>query len=266
MNKTERALHEMNELDTLAKRNQWMNRLHPLVKFMITVIYLFFVVSFDKYDFLNLLGMFLYPFILFQFADLSIRQTLRYIRLPMIFVLFLSILNPFLETAPYFQYLHITISYGMVSMAVLICKGLFSLLAVYLLMTSTPVEDVCYSLSILHVPSVLILILLLIYRYMSVLTEEVSRTINAYMLRAPLQKGIHWKYWGSLVGQILLRSIDRAEEVYQSMCLRGFQGNFSGKDIPKMTKKDILYFLSWSFMLSLFRFFPVFSALGSLFT
>lgn len=63
-----------------------------------------------------------------------------------------------------------------------------------------------------------------VYRYISVLLAETQRVVQAYELRAPGQKGIHFKVWGSLMGQMLLRSMDRAEVIYESMCLRGFVG------------------------------------------
>ena len=55
---------------------------------------------------------------------------------------------------------------------------------------------------------------------------------QAYSLRAPGQKGIHISAWGSFLGQLLLRSMDRAQELYSSMELRGFRGEFFYSDIP----------------------------------
>ena len=40
------------------------------------------------------------------------------------------------------------------------------------------------------------------------------------------QKGIHISVWGSFLGQLLLRSMDRAQALYESMELRGFCGEF----------------------------------------
>ena len=49
---------------------------------------------------------------------------------------------------------------------------------------------------------------------------------EAYQLRAPGQKGLHISAWGSFLGQLLLRSMDRAEALYESMELRGFSGDY----------------------------------------
>ena len=49
---------------------------------------------------------------------------------------------------------------------------------------------------------------------------------DAYRLRAPGQKGVHISAWGSFLGQLLLRSMDRATALYESMELRGYHGEF----------------------------------------
>jgi cobalt/nickel transport system permease protein len=49
---------------------------------------------------------------------------------------------------------------------------------------------------------------------------------EAYHLRAPGQKGIQVSAWGSFLGQLLLRSMDRAQELYAAMLLRGYDGEF----------------------------------------
>ena len=59
--------------------------------------------------------------------------------------------------------------------------------------------------------------------------QEGISIATAYELRAPGQKGIQFRAWGSLLGQLLLHSIDRAQLVYESMQLRGFAGSFSAR-------------------------------------
>lgn len=82
---------------------------------------------------------------------------------------------------------------------------------------------------------------LLTCRYVSVLMEQVSIMLDAYALRAPGQKGIHISAWGSFLGQLILRSMDKARELYQSMLLRGFDGSFSHLEIPRLRRKDWLF-------------------------
>ena len=76
-------------------------------------------------------------------------------------------------------------------------------------------------------------LLLRTYRYIGVMMEEVAVMSEAYSLRAPGQKGIHISAWGSFLGQLLLRSMDRAEALYHSMRLRGFRGEYYYAEVPK---------------------------------
>lgn len=69
--------------------------------------------------------------------------------------------------------------------------------------------------------------------------------MQAYSLRAPRQKGIHFKAWGSFVGQLLLRSMDRAGVVYESMTLRGYQGEFCYAVKGGCGWKDYVYLAGW---------------------
>ena len=64
-------------------------------------------------------------------------------------------------------------------------------------------------------PRVLVTTILLTYRYIVLLLQEGNRISTAYALRAPGEKGIHFRAWGSLLGQLLLRSVDRAQLVYE---------------------------------------------------
>ncbi len=68
--------------------------------------------------------------------------------------------------------------------------------------------------------------------------------MTAYKLRAPSQNGINYKAWGTLVGQWLLRSMDKAERVYESMLLRGFTGDFRIRK-KKVRLADIFYPVIW---------------------
>ena len=80
-------------------------------------------------------------------------------------------------------------------MATLMLKGVFAVLASYLLILTTSMESICYALRLLHVPKIMVTMVLLIYRYVIVLLKEAERISQAYSLRAPAQKGIHYRAW-----------------------------------------------------------------------
>ena len=88
---------------------------------------------------------------------------------------------------------------------------------------------------------------------MIVLLKEAERIMLAYEMRAPGQKGVHWKAWGSLAGQLLLRSIDRAQIVYESMMLRGYDGTFRLIRKKENTAQSLVYGIGWILIFLLYR-------------
>lgn len=80
---------------------------------------------------------------------------------------------------------------------------------------------------LIKIPSVIVTQVMLTYRYVTLLLSEAGRITQAYALRAPNQKGINIKNWGSLLGHLLLRTIDRADEIYNGHASAWLQWRFS---------------------------------------
>ena len=130
-------------------------------------------------------------------------------------------------------------------MITLMIKGVLCLMASFLLIATTTIEEICYGFRQLHVPKILTSLMLLTYRYVSLLLEEVDIMTTAYHLRAPGQKGIHYKAWGSFLGELLIRTMDRATTIYESMELRGYHGEFYYVTKEYPVKKSIIYSVIW---------------------
>jgi len=265
MSKVSDAWAELREMDELSARTSPVHRLHPLTKLLVTLAYLFTVVSFPKYSFSALAVMLLYPILLFQLGGIPVRLCFHKLRVMLVLVCAVGILNPFFDRAPVLVLGGLTVTGGVVSMATLILKGIFALMAAFLLIATTPIDRLCAALRQLHVPAILVTLLLLTYRYVSVMLREVSIMTDAYALRAPGQKGIHISAWGSFLGQLLLRSMDRAAELYQSMELRGFHGEFHYAETTGHRVVDWCYASGWTAFFLLARLVDLPRLLGNLF-
>lgn len=265
MDKLSQAQSELREMDALAAEDSPIHRLHPLCKLLVTVAYIATVVSFPKYDFTGLVVMVLYPVFLFQAALIPVGTCFYKLRVVLPLVCAVGLVNPFLDKMPLLQFGNLTVTGGMVSMVTLMLKGIFSLMASFLLIATTPIDSLCAALRRLHVPSLLTTLLLLTYRYIGVMLEEVAIMTEGYKLRAPGQKGIHISAWGSFLGQLLLRSMDRAQELFDSMQLRGFRGEFFYANVPPCKFSGILYTIACVGLFLLARLIPITSALGNLF-
>lgn len=222
-----------------------LHSFHPLIKLIITITFIGFVVSVHRYDVKSLLLLSIYPCILFALGQLSWSAAWKRLKYVLPFVACVGILNPFFDTQN-ITVLGYTVRAGLLSFATLFIKGILTILATYALIASTSIEKICYALSVIHIPRIIITQVLLTYRYLHLLLEEANRIIQAYELRAPSASGIAISEWGSLVGKFLLRSVDRAEQVYNSMLLRGFAGDFShcGHRV-QLNGKDMFFCASW---------------------
>ena len=243
MNKITRALTEINELNTLAQQQSPLHILHPLAKLLITISYIALLMSFGKYELVALVCMGLYPWWGFRVSGLSWKKCFWRLRILLPLICLVGLANPFFDKHV-FTIGGWQLKAGYISFFTLMLKGLWALLASYLLIATTTIEQICYALRLLHMPKLLVTQFLLTYRYLTLLLEQADTMAQAYALRAPKQKGVHFKVWGSLAGQLLLRSIDRANNLYDSMLLRGYQGEYYyGGPLPSWGRRDWLYLL-----------------------
>lgn len=265
MGKLGGAIHEIHNLENLAERDTFLCRLHPLSKVLVTIWYLILTMSFGKYDILSLAGMSLYPIVLMILGDISFARAFRRLWPVLLMVCLIGAANPIFDREPFGMIGQFTVTAGWMSMMTLFLKTGFAVFASYILIATTSVEQICYALRRIHVPQILVTVILLIYRYLVLLLKEADRITQAYHLRAPGERGIKKRAWGSLVGQMLLRSMDRAQTVYESMTLRGFHGEFflQGSFMPGW--QSVLYGLGWGAVLTVFRVVPVFQVVGRLF-
>jgi cobalt/nickel transport system permease protein len=138
-------------------------------------------------------------------------------------------------------------------------------MASYRLMATTGIDQLCAALRKMHFPRMLVTLLLLTYRYVGVMTKERAVMTDAYQLRAPGQKGIHISAWGSFQGQLLLRSMDRAQELYSSMLLRGYHEHFHYADVSPFHWTDLLYIAGSAAVFFFFRYFNTARLIGTFF-
>lgn len=264
MNQAENAAYELRAMDDLAAMDSPMHRLHPLGKLLMTLVYILTVVSFHKYDFSGLMVMLLFPVLGYQLSFIPVSTCFRKLRVVLPLVCAVGLANPFFDRALLLRLGGVGISGGVVSMVTLMMKGVFSLMASFLLVATTGMDGICMALRKLHVPKILTTLLLLTYRYIGVLLDEVGIMTQSYHLRAPGQKGIHYTAWGSFLGQLLLRTMDRAQNLYDAMLLRGFRGEFPYASERGWKMKDFGIAAVVIALMLLCRAFPVASMLGGL--
>ncbi len=257
------ALYNLRLLDDLAAGSTWIHFLNPIIKVLVTVIYLITIMSFDRYEIVALVPFLFYPFLILIWAELPAKPILRRIALVQPLIIGIGIIHPLVDSH---QIVVGTVEFsrGWVTFLSLFLKSCLTVSAAILLIATTGIDNLAAALRKLGVPKIFVIQLLLTYRYIAVLAEEASRMQRAYQLRAPQQKGIARPVWGSFAGQLLLRTFDRAYRVYQAMNLRGFAGEYYSGEVGSVSHRDIIYLATWSLFFIIARMYNLPLLWGSL--
>lgn len=259
-------LNTLYSLEQLAGGRTFFHRLHPRVKLAVTAIFLICVVSFDRYALGRLLPYFFYPVLLTSLAGIPGRMLGSRTLIALPFCLFAGLSNLFLDRTVLFTLGSFPLTAGLVSLGVIVVRTLLCVSAVLLLVALTPFVTLTDELRRLHVPELLVTLLEMVYRYIGVLVEEATNMLTAFRLRS---NGAQWpspKELGAFLGQLLLRSTDRAERVYHAMLCRlyGQRDHFVHKNSRPFTAADWYYLICAGGACLCFRFMNIPLLLGGM--
>jgi len=105
-----------------------------------------------------------------------------------------------------------------------IIKSNLCILTMLLLTWMTPFQEILNELRRLRLPSVMVNTLALMYRYLPVLADETRRMQRARTSRTfSRQRRLAWHNISTIIGQLFIRSTERAERIYLAMCARGWK-------------------------------------------
>ena len=260
-----KSIYGMNNLDEIGRGDTIIHKINPLVKMIVTIIYLVVVLSFHKYSVSQLIPYVFYPVIIIVLGEIPPLMVLKRILYVMPFIIILGISNPIFDKTGWFMINGIIISKGWLSFFSLVIKCILTVTAGIIFIGTTKVEDIALALRKIYIPKIMVTQIILTYRYISVLGEEVDRIKKAYSLRSPLKPKISIKDLGSILGQMLLRSFDRANRIYDAMLLRGFHGEYDFGTYNRLDLKSFLYFIGWIALFFILRFLNLSQVIGNIF-
>lgn len=249
-----KQIHSLYALEELAQQKTVIHCLHPMVKGMGTLIYLGFILSFDRYSFVALSPYIFYPVLMMSLAEVPVHQMLRRVLLVLPFVLFAGLSNLILENQHVVTLWQFAITQGMLSFTTLIFKTVLSVLALFILMATTPFEELIQLLRGFKTPPIILGLMEMTYRYLGTLMVETQNVVTAYKLRSGGLKAVEMGHMGSLIGQLLIKSLDRAERVYAAMKCRGYGLPVGQTESRRLTFKDGLFLGCVAISCLLFRF------------
>ncbi len=265
MAKIETAFLDLGALDDLAARQTPLHRLDPRAKLVTTMVFILAVVSFGKYEIAALLPFFLFPLALLVAGGLPAGFLLKKLLLVAPFAVLVGIFNPLLDRQALLTLGPLTVSGGWVSFASILLRFLLTVSAALILIASTGFTAVCMALEKLGAPRAFALQLLFLYRYLFVLIDEGARLVRARGLRSFGGRGAGITVLGSLLGQLLLRTLERAQRIHRAMLCRGFDGEIRLLRPLRIGRPEIAFTLGWSALFVALRLYNLPQRLGTFF-
>lgn len=191
-------------------------------------------------------GMFI--FLLAFLSKIPIMLVLRrsfsvipFILIMSIFIIFIKPGEPVREFSVGLGKLSIT-NEGLAMFLNIAAKAYLCGLCMLLLILSTNFLNLLKALEKLHVPSILIMIISFMYRYLFVLEDELMRMKRAKDSRTVAgSRWFHTRALANMLGVLFVRAYERAENVYLAMCARGFDGQIRTIYDYKLGIKDLCF-------------------------
>jgi len=264
MSLIEQSIHDVRNLDLLARGKHWIFQLDPRTKLLTTLLFIMAVVSVDKYAIAQLLPYLVYPVTLIALGSLPARYFLRKIFLVAPFAVLIGLFNPFLDRTIILQLGPLGISGGWISFTSLLIRFALTVGTALILIALTSFNGICLALEKFRVPQVFVNQLLFLYRYLFVLGDEAVRMNRAREMRTLGGRGPGVKTFSSMIGNLLLKATDRAERIHLAMRCRGFDGTIRIMTESRMGFPDFLFLFGWSTFFLLFRLYNIPELVGSL--
>jgi len=242
---------EIGRMDELGRMNTSMHRLDARAKAITTLVFIVAVMSFPRYEVSALMPFFLYPFALISLGRLPPGYIFRKIMLAAPFALVIGIFNPFFDRQPVAVAGPFILSGGWLSFASIMIRFALTVGAALVLVACTGMYRLCAGLERMGLPRVFVVQLLFLYRYLFVVADDGSRMMRSLELRSAGPQCLRLRIYGSLMGHLLLRSMDRADRVYRAMVARGFEGEI------RVMRRTFWRWTDWAFMAGWMLFFAV---------
>jgi len=215
---------EIGKMDDLGRMDTPVHRLDARVKAVVTFAFIVIVMTFPPHELSALTPFLLYPVFLISAGEIPLCYLLRKILVAAPFALVIGMINPLLDHQPVAAIGSWVITGGWLSFASIMFRFVLTVGAALALIACTGMLRLGAGLEQLGVPKVFVVQLLFLYRYLFVVADEGAKMVRGVEVRSSGSRALGFRLYGSLIGHLLLRSMDRAEHIYRAMVARGFDG------------------------------------------
>lgn len=235
-------------IDKFAYQDSPVHRLDSRVKFLVVLVFTAVVISLPRTSVSILFCFAVGPFAILVLGKVPLRFAFKHILLVSPFILVLALTFPFYDRTPVtvaFGPLVWDTTLGWMRCFTILGKFVVTVLALIALVSTTRFSDLLAGLQRLGVPSLLVIQLGFLYRYIFVLIDSAHHILRARAARAIGKPGFNTelKVAGGMLGSLFVRSLDTAEHINVAMHARGFDGNWRTINKLQIRSADYLFAL-----------------------
>lgn len=222
-----------------------IHKLDPRVKIICAFLTLFAIVITPNGRFLDHLLFLPLLFLLYYFSNLPLLSLIKRILVILPFTIIIAASLPFISPGEplitFHFYKPITITdTGVANFTSVVIKSLSAIIIMTLLTATTRFRDLIAAMQKLRFPIIFTSILGFIYRYIFLFIDEIEHlNIGRRSRSFGRRPKIEMKGFGWMISSLFIRSFERAERIYHTMCARGFNGTFKTMTEMKITVRDI---------------------------
>jgi len=157
MTRLDTAISDVDALDRLATRVSPIHRLDPRAKLIVTALFLLTVVSYPKYDIVEMTPLFLYLAVLLSLGRIPALVLARYLLLASPFAVLAGLFNPLIDRQVVIHLGSLAVTGGWLSFVSILIRFALTVSAALLLLACTGYVAMCAALGKLGVPRLLII-------------------------------------------------------------------------------------------------------------
>ena len=247
-------------IDKFAYQDSHIHRLDSRVKFIVVLIFTAVVISLPPTSLSILTCYAIGPFTILVLGRIPLKFALKHILVVSPFVLVLALSCPLYDKTPFtvvFGPFLWQTSTGWMRCFTILGKFVVTMSALIALVSTTRFSDLLAGLQRLGLPKLLIIQLGFLYRYIFILIDRAHHILRARAGRKLRNLGakVELKIAASMLGSLLIRSIDSAEHVNIAMQARGFDRSWRTISKLKIRSSDLLFAITAAFFLLGLHFF-----------
>ncbi len=233
-------------LEEYIEGNSALHRLDTRIKLITAIIAIFSIVILSHwYVPLLFLGI---CFGLVIYSKAKLKLYVDRLLIPITLIAFIGIIMPFTYGSTIIARVPLLMipiySQGIYFGVLVFTRAIAAVSVLNLLILVTPIESVMESLAWFRVPGVIIDTMMLMFRYIGILSDESTRMYRAQASRGGHSKSVSYfkrmLNYGSIGGSLLVRAFDRSVKVGNAMISRGYNGklNLFRIEKKKLPAKD----------------------------